>query len=117
MPSERPQRDFITWGDVHETTRWLEQGYVGRIKFVMVVACPPGEQWPRQYWELLWCDDALQERPLPRRCLVRFPDAGRKNLAAALLAALWTLDGFLAEGHVWTEPQMAVRPRGEPVLR
>lgn len=117
MPSERPQREFVTWGDVHEMVRWLEAGYGCRFKFAMVVACPKGEQWPRQYWELYWCDNALQERALPQRLLVRFPDAGAKSLAAALLGLLWRADNVLAEVAVWTEPKMAVRPRGEPAAK
>lgn len=104
-------KDFITWQDLMTEVRWLERGYVGRILFKMVVACPKGEQFDKLCFELHWCDDALQERPLPYRILARFPNARSKSLAAALIGLCWELDNALSESTPWVEPTIGVAPR------
>lgn len=111
MPVSGEKKEYISWGDVHELARYLEAGYGGRFKFVMTVACPKGEQHLRQYWEVRWCDDALQERATQQRILARYPSAGAKTLAGALYGLLLAADSVLAEEAVWAEPTIAVKPR------
>lgn len=111
MKKSEEAPSFITWSDVHELTRWLEHGYGGRFKFVMTVACPKGEQRLSQYWEVKWCDDALQERPLSQRVLARFPSLAGQSLAAALIGLLYQVDAVLSKESVWAEPGVAVKPR------
>lgn len=111
MPVVDAKKEYISWGDVHELTRYLEAGYGGRFKFVMTVACPKGEQYLKQYWELKWCNDALEERPTQQRILARFPNAGSKTLAGCFYGLLLAADGVLAETYLWAEPTVAVKPR------
>lgn len=105
------ERDYVTWADVNELTRYLEEGYGCRIAFKMTVACPKGEQYLKQYWELYWCDSALQERPLQQRVLGSFPTRSAKSLAALFLGLLYTLDNVLSQEAVWAEPTIAAKPR------
>ena len=111
MPVVDAKKEYISWGDVHELVRYLEAGYGGRFKFVMTVACPKGEQYLKQYWELKWCDDALQERPTKQRVLARFPNAGSKTLAGCFYGLLLAADSVLVETYLWSEPSIAVKPR------
>ena len=105
------EKSYVTWGDVIELTRYLEEGYGGRVSFKMTVACPPGEQYLKQYWELYWCDNALQERPLQQRVLGSFPTRSAKSLAALFLGLLYTLDNVLSQQAIWAEPKLAARSR------
>lgn len=111
MALETGEKVYISWGDVNTLTRWLEAGYGGRVKFVMVIASPKGEQELKQYWEAHWCDDALQERAISTRCLTRFPSIRGQSLAAALVGLLYQLDNVLSKEAVWAEPKTAVKPR------
>jgi hypothetical protein len=111
MTASRAIGEYVAWGDVHEWARYLEAGYGGRFKFVMTVACPKGEQYLKQYWEVLWCDNALQERPLGQRILGSFPSRSHKSLAACFLSLLWQADNVLAATNVWAEPTVAAKPR------
>lgn len=102
--------DYLSWSDVRETTKYLEQGYGGRILLQMVVACPKGEQYDKCYYEYLWCDDKLQPRAMPQRVLGRFPNAGSKTVPAMLYGMLLTLDAILSNHAVWAEPKLVGKP-------
>jgi hypothetical protein len=114
MPIVDGGKDYVAWADVEQLVRWLEDGYGGRLKFVMTYACPKGEQFYRQYWEVLWCDHALEERPTSQRILGRFPSLRGQSLPAALLGVLYQADSILAQTYLWAEPKVAAKPRRDP---
>lgn len=115
MGGKEDGEGFISWSDVHELTRYLEAGYGGRFKFVMTVACPRGEQFLKQYWEIKWCDNELEERAISARILARFPSLRGQSLAAALLGLLYQADAVLSQEGLWAEPTIAAAPRrGRP---
>lgn len=112
MQTREARLEYVTWADVHELVRWLERGYGMRVRFMMTVACPKGEQHPKQYWEVSWCDENLEPRALPVRILGQFPSPNHKSLASCFLRLLWELDNALAELAVWTEPTIGSPRRG-----
>jgi len=105
------KREYVSWLDVSEHVRWFEAGYGGRIKFVMVIACPKGEQYPRQYWEIYWCTPELEQVALPQRILGKFPSDEHATLAGLFLRMLYNLDALLTEHWQWAEPTIAAKPR------
>lgn len=115
MPIVDGEKDFVSWSDVQELTRYLEEGYGRRFKFVMTVACPPGEQYLKQYWEIKVCDNAFQEVPTTTRILGRYPSIRGQSLAAALVGLLYTADNVCSQELLWAEPKIAAQPRrGRP---
>ena len=110
MPIAERKVDYISWADVHDMVRFLEAGFGFRLKFIMVIACPKGEQLVKQYWELLVCDSNLEQQAQPRRILARYPNAGSRSLSALFLGLLYEVENMWAEGHLWAEPMIGRRP-------
>lgn len=115
MAATKESQQYVKWADVIVWMRWLEAGYNRRVKFVVVQACPKGEQYPRLYWEALLCDEALNPCALPNRALGRFPADSQRTVPGMLLGMLIALDNIASQALVWAEPTVAERPRGEPV--
>jgi len=103
---------YVKWEDVITWMRWLELGYGGRVRVLCVQACPKGEQFPRLYWELQFCDADMAPRELGGRVLGQFPTASSKSVPALLLGMLMKLDNLASQSLVWTEPPFGQRPRG-----
>ncbi len=114
MSFQDDAKDYVSWSDVHEAVRYVEAGFGVRLKFVMTVACPKGEQWLLQYYEIHICDSELRECAMQERVLGSFPSRGHKSLAACLLGLVYKADSLLSQTKPWTEPTIAAKPRRGP---
>jgi len=111
VPNVDDRKDYVSWADVWEQLRWLEQGYNVKLYFHLRAACPPGEQYLRGYWELEARDQDEQQVPLVSRVLGKFPNGVSKTVPGMLLGMLLGADSVLAETRLWVEPTVAAKPR------
>lgn len=111
MPVADRKVDYISWSDVFELWRWLEQGYSVQIFLHTRVSCPVGEQYLKAYGEMHVSDPDGQQVPFPSRQLGSFPNASSKTYPGMLLGMLYALDSALADVRVWVEPTIAAQPR------
>lgn len=111
MPDVDGRKDYVSWGDVNELWRWLEQGYKVELRCTSRVNCPPGEQYLKMYYELHVVDPDGQSVPLPTRQLGSFPNASSKTVPGLMLGMLFALDSALSRVRVWVEPPLAAKPR------
>jgi len=105
---------YIRWTDVIDAQHYLGRGYGCRILLKQVVACPPGEQFHKMYWEAVACDESLEPLALPQRALAQWPSTKHRTMAGMMLALLYELDSIMADNRLWTEPTFTKRPQGAP---
>lgn len=111
MPDVDGRKDYVSWSDVWEQLRWLENGYNCKLLFHLRAACPPGEQYLRGYWELTAHELDDQPVPLQSRILGKFPNAVSKTVPGMLLGMLLAADSVIGATRLWVEPTVAAKPR------
>lgn len=104
MPIADRKVDYIAWADVYELARHLERGFSVSIFFKMRVACPPGEQFPKAYWEVFAEEKEGEPVPTAYRCLGTFPNGTSKAVPAMQLGMLYKLEAELSGVRLWVEP-------------
>lgn len=104
------KREFVSHADVMGMARWLEAGFGIGIQFHMRVACPKGEIYDKEYWEVTAHDLEGRQMATPRRVLASYPRAANNSITGVWLAMLWELEGTLYEVLPWVEPTVKAKP-------